>query len=73
MPVLDAVACGGYLMSRNLSVKEKIARSLARLLFDLADRISPDTVWELSTEIAMDAGFGYCDDCQGPEPDESRC
>jgi hypothetical protein len=59
-------------MSKSLSLVEKVRRKIARLLFDLADIISPDTVWELSTDFAIDAGFGYCDDCDIRMSDEPR-
>jgi hypothetical protein len=51
----------------------KIRRWVSRQLFNLADWISHGLVLDLACDMAMDAGFGYCDDCSPDDRcDESR-
>jgi hypothetical protein len=51
----------------------KIMRWVARHLFCFADWISHDLVLDLACDMAMDHGFGYCDDCSPDDRcDESR-
>ena len=46
---------------------------VARNPFNLANFIDDDCVLDLACDVAMDAGFGYCDDCSPDDRcDESR-
>lgn len=44
-----------------------LKRTISSFLFELAQRIDSGTVLDLSCDVAMDAGFGYCDDCTGEQ------
>jgi hypothetical protein len=45
-----------------------IRRKVAEFLYDLADRVDPLFILDVSCDIAMDNDFGYCPDCSPESP-----
>jgi len=42
-----------------------LRRRISEFFFDLAEHTDADYVIDRSCDLAMDMGFGYCDDCEG--------